>query len=210
MQFFSPITILAALSIGSSVFAAPAPSVKGRQVTTPVGAVNNAISILQGTITTDAATLTSLVANTTHDVSAQITIAAAVEANVNAIAAALATATTAIIGATTNAVTALTAGDILLLIQDIGTVESLIMNLQTTFGSVLSSLVAETETAIKAEITAAENLIQPFVTPLETYAGAVTGTATDGGTLFVPVLKASVGALSSIVSTSIASLGISS
>lgn len=55
MKFFNT-AILAVLSISFTALAAPV-EIKQRQVTTPVGAINNAISTLQDTISSDEAAI---------------------------------------------------------------------------------------------------------------------------------------------------------
>jgi len=78
-------------------------------------------------------------------------------------------------------VTELVETDVEDLLTDLSTVESIIESIESTTETFVGGILGETITLVESELSAAVAAVQPFVTPLLTFVGAVTCPTCDSG-----------------------------
>ncbi|KAJ4417543.1 hypothetical protein N0V82_006102 [Gnomoniopsis sp. IMI 355080] len=210
MKFFSAAI---GLCLASVAVAAPAPKLEPRQSNTVVGFVDGSLNTLIPTVVTNANSIQSGVATIKDSVNAAVIIQAAAYINANLAAIVNGVNSTAIqitantvnaAGGVAAAAANLTQSEISLLQQDVQTTITIIQSLNATIVAT-ASLQAYVQATYQAEVTALENLLQPFLNPLIIFIQAAV--EVSGGVTVTGLAAALVG-LKAITNSFYQSLGL--
>jgi hypothetical protein len=191
-----------AAGLVASISAKPIAFEEKRQVTAPA-AVSSIVNTLVTSVNSNIITINGLIQSINQNVG--VSVVAAINANLQAIQQSFGKATVDLLATTTGGVGGVVAigqqftGDqITQLAGDVSAVAALIQQIRVTAGLATTNLTPDVLAAINAELTAVQNAVQPFVTPLEQLATAVRNSNT---TAFLQIqgLRDAVNGLASVV-----------
>jgi len=190
MQFST--AILAALTISSSVFAAPAAKTSNFEKRASVATIiGNALSAVERTTEEDTYALSQGILAAVGDVTAQISIIASVNANINAIVQSLTGATATIVASTVNGGTSLLGPEVELLTTDIGIAAGLVASLSTSLSG-LKGFVTLTKAVLTSEVAVLDAAVSAAIAPLITYGKGVVAASKNASTADINALSASI------------------